>query len=119
MVSISEEYNRKNFLFFLKEFLPEDFIEKNEEYKLEKNNSYFKNAFLIGSVDSLKELAIFEIQRINPEKSRIKITKELFKFLELHGLSQALIITYSDKETHFRFSYVKSNLNWINKTSFN
>lgn len=116
MVSISEEYNRKNFLFFLKEFLPEDFIEKNEEYKLEKNNSYFKNAFLIGSVDSLKELAIFEIQRINPEKSRIKITKELFKFLELHGLSQALIITYSDKETHFRFSYVKSNLNWINKT---
>ena len=88
MVSISEEYNRKNFLFFLKEFLPEDFIEKNEEYKLEKNNSYFKNAFLIGSVDSLKELAIFEIQRINPEKSRNispKTNDKVIIILKLEG----------------------------------
>ncbi len=116
MLNISEKYNRKSFSFFLKELLPVDFVEENKPYKIEENDYYFKNAYLIGSVDSLSSIPIFEIERINPEKSRVKITKELFKFLELHGLSQALVITYSNKETHFRFSYIKSDLNWVNDT---
>lgn len=116
MIKFSEKYNRKKFQFFLKQFLPEDLLESNEELTIDEDNIFFKNALVIGSVKSLGGLAIIEVERIKSEKSRITITKELFKFLELHGYSKALVVTYSEKESHYRFSLIKSDLNWVSET---
>ena len=112
MINFSEKYDRKKFKLFLKDFLPLDLLENDEELEINENNVYLKKAILLGNVESLKGLVIIEIERKKSEKSRITITKELFKFLQLHGYSQALVITFSEKESHYRFSLIKSDLNW-------
>ena len=112
MIDFSEKYYRKNFQVFFTNFLPKDLIENNEVLDINENNEHFKKAILLGSVKSLGELAIIEIERKRSEKSRLTITKELFKFLELHGYSKALVITFSEKESHYRFSLITSELNW-------
>ena len=94
MINFSDKYDRNKFKHFLKDFLPQDLIESNEELKIEENNNYFRKAILLGSVKSLDGLVIIEIERKKSEKSRITITKELFKFLELYGYSQALVVTF-------------------------
>ena len=40
-------------------------------------------------------------------------SKELFKFLDTYGYSKALVVTFSEKESHYRFSLITSDLNWI------
>ena len=112
MINFSEKYDRKKFQLFLKEFLPEDLFEKIEELQVDEGNQYFKKAVLLGSVKSLEELVIIEVERKKSEKSRITITKELFKFLDTYGYSKALVVTFSEKESHYRFSLVTSDLNW-------
>ncbi len=113
MINFSEKYDNKKFDSFLKQFLPKDFLKKNIELKVDKDNEYFKKAILLGSVKSLNELVVLEIERKRSEKSRITITKELFKFLDSFGYSSALIVTFSEKEDHYRFSLITSDLNWI------
>ena len=51
MINFSEKYDRKNFQFFLREFLPKDFLENNEELQVDESNEYFKKAVLLGSVN--------------------------------------------------------------------
>ena len=115
MINFSEKYHRKNFKVFLKNFLPKDLTENNEVLDIDENNEHFKKAILLGSVKSLDQLAIIEIERKRSEKSRLTITKELFKFLELHAYSKALVITFSEKESHYRFSLITSDLNWTSE----
>ena len=112
MINFSEKYDRKNFQFFLKQFLPQDFLENNEELQVDEGNEYFKKAILLGSVKSLEGLVVIEVERKRSEKSRITITKELFKFLNTHGYSKVLVITFSKKESHYRFSLITADLNW-------
>ena len=116
MINFSEKYDRKRFRLFLKEFLPEDLLEITEDLQVDKNNEYFKKAILLGSVKSLEELVVIEVERKRSEKSRTTITKELFKFLGTHGYSKALIVTFSEKESHYRFSLITSNLKWESET---
>ena len=116
MINFNEKYERKEFQLFLKDFLPHDYLETLNELKIDKSNNFFKKATLLGSVKSLENLVIIEVERIKSEKSRITITKELFKFLELYGYSKALVITFSEIEDHYRFSLIKSDLNWSSET---
>ena len=44
MINFSEKYDRKKFQFFLKQFLPQDFLENNEELQVDEDNKYFKKA---------------------------------------------------------------------------
>jgi len=113
MINFSEKYDRKKFYLFLKQFLPDDLFENNEELHIDEDNEYFKKAILLGSVKSLEGLMVIEIERKRSEKSRITITKELFKFLDTYGYSKALVVTFSEKESHYRFSLVTSDLNWV------
>ena len=48
MINFSEKYDRKKFYHFLNQFLPEDLLENNEEFDVDENNTYFKNAILLG-----------------------------------------------------------------------
>ena len=116
MINFSKKYVKEDFLIFLKNFLPEDFIISNDELQIEESNQYFKKATLLGSVKSFNGLNVIEIERKKSEKSRITITKELFKLLELYGYSNVLVITFSEKESHYRFSLIKSELNWTSET---
>ena len=113
MINFSEKYDRNKFEVFLREFLPDDLFENNEELHVDEDNEYFKKAILLGSVKSLEGLMVIEVERKRSEKSRITITKELFKFLNTYGYSKALVVTFSEKESHYRFSLIKSELKWV------
>ena len=44
MINFSEKYDNKKFDSFLKQFLPKDFLKKNIELKVDKDNEYFKES---------------------------------------------------------------------------
>ncbi|WP_218836767.1 Eco57I restriction-modification methylase domain-containing protein, partial [Candidatus Pelagibacter communis] len=116
MIDFTKKYEQTNFRSFLKEFLPKDYTETENELKIDTDNKYFSKATLLGNVNSLDRLVIIEVERTKSEKSRLAVTKELFRFLELYGYSKALIITFSKKESHYRFSLIKSDLKWTSDT---
>ena len=73
MINFSEKYDRKKFYVFLKQFLPDDLFENNEELQVEEGNEYFKKAILLGSIKSFEDLVVIEVERKRSEKSRITI----------------------------------------------
>jgi len=116
MIDLSKGFNEENFRSYLVKFLPEDFIYNKTDIKLIDDHKFFKTAYQLGTVESLDGLVVIQIERIKAEKSRTSITKELFKFLENIGYARALIVTFSKDETHFRLSYIKSDLDGISET---
>ena len=116
MINFSEAYNRENFQIFLKDFLPDDYKQSIEEIEIDEKHNYFQKINLFGFVKSLNNLVVIEVKRKKAQKSRVVIAKELFKFLESNGYSNALVITYSDRESHYRFSLITSSLSWTTET---
>ncbi len=116
MFDLSKRYDEEKFKPYLIKFLPEDFVYNKTLIKIKDDHNFFKSAHQLGTVESLDGLVVIQIERLKPEKSRLKITKELFKFLENIGYSKALIVTFSEKEHHYRFSLITSDLNWISET---
>ena len=115
MIDFQKPYNREYFFNYLNDFLPDDFEKSKKHLKLNESK-IFKNGEILGTVPSLNNLLVIEIERINPEKSRISVTRELFKILNSINCSNSLIITYSSAETHYRFSYIYNKLEWISDT---
>lgn len=116
MLDLSKSYEENVFKSYLIKFLPDDFVYNKIDIKINDDHKYFKSAQQIGTVESLDDLVVIQVERLRAEKSRTSITKELFKFLENIGYSKALIITFSKSEAHYRLSYIKSDLNWISET---
>ena len=116
MLDLSKSYEENVFKSYLIKFLPDDFVYNKIDIKIKEDHKYFKSAQQLGTVESLDDLVIIQVERLRAEKSRTSITKELFKFLENIGYSKALIITFSKSEAHYRLSYIKSDLNWISET---
>ena len=71
MIDLSKKYEDKKFKFFLQNFLPTDFISLDDELKLDPDHNYFKSAQLLGTVKSLNDLVVIEVERLKSEKSRI------------------------------------------------
>ena len=46
MINFSDKYDRNKFKHFLKDFLPQDLIESNEELKIEENNNSIMEALM-------------------------------------------------------------------------
>tara|TARA_B100001057_G_scaffold346392_1_gene347703 strand:- start:106 stop:3429 length:3324 start_codon:yes stop_codon:yes gene_type:complete len=112
MINFSEKYDRKKFKNFLKDFLPEDLLENDQELQIDDNDDYFKKASILGSVKSLDDIVILEVERSKAEKTRLNITKRLFKLLDTHSYSKALVVTFSKNESHYRFSLISSDFVW-------
>ena len=112
MINFSEKYDRKNFKNFLKDFLPEDLSESDQELQIDDNDDYFKRATILASIKSLDDIVIIEVERSKAEKTRLNITKRLFKLLDTHSYSKALVVTFSKNESHYRFSLISSDFVW-------
>ena len=80
MINFSEKYDRKTFITFLKDFLPNDLEEKYEELQIDENDEYFKRASILGSVKSLDDIMILEVERSKAEKTRLNITKDFLNY---------------------------------------
>ena len=59
MHDFSKKYNRKEFLTFLRNFLPDDFSLENEEYKDEPKGDLFRKIYKLGKIESFENLVSF------------------------------------------------------------
>ena len=57
MHDFSKKYNRKELLTFIKNFLPDDLLLKEEEYKDELKEGLYKRVYKLGAVYSLSKLS--------------------------------------------------------------
>ena len=113
MINFSEKYDRQKFKTFLKDFLPDDLLETNKEILIDDKDDYFKKASVLGSVKSLDNLIILEVERFKAEKTRLNITKRLFSLLDTYNYTKALVVTFSKNESHYRFSLITSDFVWV------
>ena len=113
MYDFSKKYEKENFDKFLVNFLPKDIVFINKDLKLNKSFKFFEKCKLVAEVKSLKDLKIIEIKHNASEKSRITISKDLFRLLSHFSYSNVLIMIFSEKEDIYRFSLVTSSLKWI------
>ncbi len=113
MINFKEKYNRRNFIKFLGNFLPDDFEEKEKTLNFEKKFEKIKEIEEIGEVPSLgtnKPLKIYEVKHISESDPRVTLTKEAFWILSNEGVRRALMIFYSENSESYRFSLMTIDL---------
>ena len=70
MIDLSKKYEDKNSNFL--QSLYQQILSQDDELKLDPDH-YFKSAQLLGTVKSLNDLVVIEVEKLKSEKSRIKL----------------------------------------------
>ena len=94
MYDFSKKYNRKNFLDFLKNLLPDDLILKEKEYKDETKKDLIKKIYKLGEVKSLDQISILEVEHSSINDPRISLTKKVFSVFNKLSINKALVIFF-------------------------
>ena len=105
-----QSYNKQEFLKFLKDFLPEDFTDKEEDIII--NNSRYKEigaAKILGFCESL-DLHVLETTHNRENDPRIAIATDAFKILADHWIHKALVIFKSKNSENYRLSFLTITL---------
>ena len=112
MHDFSKKYNREDFLEFLKDFLPNDLLLKEEEYKDESKVDLFGKIYKLGEVESLEKISILEIEHNFIYDPRIALTKKVYSLFNKLSINKALVIFYCLNSQNYRFSLVESSYIW-------
>lgn len=118
MMIFNEKYHSDDFLQFLQDFLPEDFVEKEKDIILEKDKfKKITKAKELGFCESL-DLYILEIDHNSETDPRMAIASEAFKILAQYWMHKALVIFKNKDCDNYRLSYltISLDLNEENKT---
>ena len=103
-------YKQEDFLRFLADFLPDDFIAREEDIILnERRCKEIKKANILGVCESLN-LHVLELEHNNENDPRITIASDAFKILADHWIHRALIIFKSRNSNNYRFSVLSISL---------
>ncbi|MBU4466886.1 hypothetical protein KKF47_02380, partial [Patescibacteria group bacterium] len=115
MMKFNEKYNREDFIYFLRDFLPEDFLEEEKDIILEKDKfNKITNVKELGFCKSL-DLSILEIDHNSEADPRVTIATEAFKVLAQWWVHKALIIFKNKDSENYRFSYLTISLDLNDK----
>lgn len=110
-----QTYNQQDFLNFLGDFLPDDFVEKEEDILINKDRyKEITKAKVLGFCESL-DLHILEMDHSRENDPRITIATDAFKILADHWIHRALVIFTSKNSDNYRFSFLKITLDAGNK----
>lgn len=110
MIKFNEKYNPDNFLEFLRDFLPKDFLEKEEDIIIDKNRyKEITDAKVLGYCKSL-DLYVLEMDHARENDPRITIATDAFKILADHWIHRSLIIFRNKESSNYRFSYLTISL---------
>ncbi|MDB9743880.1 hypothetical protein OAB09_05350, partial [Pelagibacteraceae bacterium] len=104
MYDFSKKYNREDFLEFLKDFLPDDLLLKEEEYKDESKVDLFGRIYKLGEVESLEKISILEVEHTSINDPRISLTKKIYSIFNKLTINKALVIFYCKDSENYRFS---------------
>lgn len=97
---LSNPFNQKEFLEFIKNFLP-DFV--LDERKMDVGNTGFSDVIRLGVSNSVSTSVLLVRSKKNLN-SRILLTNNTFKILKKYQIYRALIVYVNDDETIWRFS---------------
>lgn len=115
MMKFNEKYSSETFLEFLQEFLPEDFIEKEEDIVINKDRyKEITKAKILGFCESL-DLYVLELDHSRENDPRVAIATDAFKILADHWMHKALIVFKNKESDNYRLSYLTISLDLNDK----
>lgn len=110
MMKFNEKYHSGDFLQFITDFLPEDFVEKEEDIAIKKERyKEISKAKILGFCKSL-DLHILEMDHNHENDPRIAIATDAFKILADHWIHKALVIFKNKDSENYRLSYLTISL---------
>lgn len=115
MMKFNEKYNPEDFLDFLNDFLPEDFLRKEEDIVIqEQRYKEITKAKILGFSESL-DLYVLEMDHTRENDPRIAIATDAFKILADHWMHRALVIFKNKESGNYRLSYLTISLDLNDK----
>ena len=115
MMKFNEKYRSDIFLQFLQDFLPADFVEKEEDIIIDKNRyKQITNAKILGYCESL-DLYVLEMDHNREKDPRVSIATDAFKILADHWIHRSLIIFKNKESDNYRLSYLTISLDLNDK----
>ena len=112
-MDFSAPYTRSTALEFLRNFLPNDFsASSGDAVEIGFTPQLIQNVTLLGTVPSLNNLKVYEVQHSSENDPRVTISRESFRLLAKHSARKALIFFVTDSSQNFRFSLVTVELDW-------
>jgi tRNA1(Val) A37 N6-methylase TrmN6 len=110
-MEFNQRYNRNDFVGFLKNnFLPDDFVAKEDEVIPTTKNNYTTSVTKLGTCDSL-DLVVYEIKHSSKHDARVGLSKEAFRILANEWNDKALVLFVpQDDSSNYRFSLITIDL---------
>ena len=110
-MEFNKAYNRQEFVGFLKNsFLPEDFVQMEENVTFTTKTTYSTKAVKLGSCESL-DLVVYEIRHSSKNDARVSLSKEAFRLLADEMEDRALVaFVPEDNNATYRFSFIEITL---------
>lgn len=117
-MDFNKPYNREEFLYFLQhKFLPEDFIQEEEEVYFRTQFKYTSEAVKLGSSESL-DLVVYEVRHRSTHDARISLSKEAFRLLADEAEDRALVLFVpEDDSSTYRFSLIEMTFEWADDSA--
>ncbi|MFA5877380.1 MAG: Eco57I restriction-modification methylase domain-containing protein [Candidatus Paceibacterota bacterium] len=111
-----QKYDHDAFCTFLRDFLPEDYVEKEKDISDLSRCKIITKARELGHSPSL-DVYVLEMNHAKEKDPRVSIATDAFKLLAMFGYDKALVIFKNDESENYRFSYltIALDLNEKNK----
>jgi len=110
-MEFNKAYNRQEFMNFLQNsFLPDDFIQTEEQVTFSTQMKYSCEAVKLGSSATL-DLVVYEIKHTSRHDARVALSKEAFRMLADEMEDRALVVFIpQDNNDNYRFSFIEISL---------
>ena len=109
MMKFNQKYNQDVFGEFLREFLPEDYTEKEKDIAQVERCKIINKVRELGYSKSL-DLYVLEMNHAKETDPRVSIATDAFRILANYGMDKALVIFKNDDSDNYRFSYLTITL---------
>lgn len=112
-MNFTAPYDRTTALEFLRNFLPNDFsASSGERVEVGFEPNLIQSVSLLGTVPSLNDLKVYEVQHSSEHDPRVTLSRESFRLLAKHSVRKALIFFVTESSQNYRFSLVTVELDW-------
>ena len=108
-MKFDQKYNHEAFSLFLRDFLPEDYVEEEKDIADLSRCRIITQARELGHSPSL-DVYILEMNHAKETDPRVSIATDAFKILATFGYDKALVVFKNNESENYRFSYLTISL---------
>lgn len=113
-MKFNEPYDRQSFEVFIRDFLPEDYVEQEKDLAHIDRCKIIREAKELGHCPSLG-LSVLEMSHEREKDPRVTIATDAFKLLADYGIDKALIVFKNDDSDNYRLSLLTITLDLDSK----